>query len=202
MNIFEIYKIKVPNISDDDMEGFDDSSIPMMDKRLPLEIQNFFEKHGFKKLGTGQYGIAYENPKLPYVLKIFDLADTGYLSFVNLVFANPNNHFPKFIGKPMKISNDLMAIRMEKLEKNSDGWKLFKEYLSHFIQGMILPSYKYIHNESTDEIIDKFGQSMIDALDLITTIKPKNEFTLNFDIHPGNVMHRGNTPVIIDPFTS
>jgi hypothetical protein len=198
MKISEIYKINVPNISDEDREDFD-SSIHM-DKRLPLEIQNFFKKHGFKKLGTGKYGIAYENPNLSYVLKIFDLADTGYLNFVSLVLANSNIHFPKFIGKPMKISNDLMAIRMEKLEKNSDGWKLFKEYLNHFMIGKILPSYKY--NETTEEIIDKFGQSMIDALNLITTITPKNEFTLTFDIHPGNVMHRGNTPVIIDPFTS
>ena len=169
------------------------------------EVQQKLGELGFKKIGdpSGYAGV-YAHPNFSYVLKVFDATDIGYLTFLQVVGKHPNNpHFPIFRGKPMVlIKSDItdyprvMTIRMEKL--TTFPISRYIDRLEYMLSSATSTDWRnnIKHNDLAKEFLEewpKFGE----ALDLLVAAKTDN---IAFDWHEGNVMLRGNCPVIIDPF--
>ena len=161
------------------------------------EVQKKLHELGFKKIGepSGYAGV-YEHPNLSYALKVFDANDRGYRTFLQVVAQHPNPHFPKFRGKPMAIVKSVMAIRMEKLKTFPISTYIDRlEYmLSHATTTDWRNTIK--HNDLAKEFLEKWPQ-FAEAIDLLVAAKNKN---IRWDWHEGNIMLRGDCPVIIDPF--
>ena len=80
-------------------------------------IVAIMKQHGFKSIGgasTFAYVFSYEsNPNL--VLKVFGTKD-GYMDFIDFCRHHPENSaLPKFKGNPVKVTDGVYAIRIEKL---------------------------------------------------------------------------------------
>jgi len=80
------------------------------------EASAYLKDRGYVELGSGYYATVVGKPETPHVLKLFDRTDKGYLEFVALAMSVNNPHFPQFRGKPMRITKDYYAIRMERLK--------------------------------------------------------------------------------------
>lgn len=153
---------------------------------------------GYRALGDGAFGVVYQKPGTSYVLKVFSATDRAYLAFVKLVMDNPNPHFPKFIGKIVKVTNDYYAIRMEPLQK----WQSYNETFTRLIRGYIetgaFPNPEIIPAAvKGQEYLDQHPEFKV-ACDLIRGIARANP-NFKVDLHGENVMQRGDTLVIIDP---
>lgn len=150
---------------------------------------SIMHKYGLRKFGEGGFSDVFGSDELPYIIKIFAVEDHCYMSYVNAVMNNDNPHFPKFRGKPMRVNEFLYAIRIEKLTKGGAGkqnhlsaCKLLREYLTDEI--------------ASSEIEQTFGEKMVEALDFIR----RSQGGCSLDMNQGNIMYRGDVPVIIDPY--
>ena len=156
------------------------------------QMSNFtieLTKHGFNKVGSGSFGIVYEKPGYPWLFKIFHI-DPAYLEFLKWAIKNQSNpYIPKIKGKILKINNDTFAVRMEKLQRFNDTGN---EKLELFYNKLLDLGYFGF----TDEVRDWFDRNFPGFSDIIDALK-KSKFKI--DIHTGNIMMRGEVPVIIDP---
>lgn len=96
-------------------------------------MKHIAEKHGFKILGRGGYGIVFGHPTYPYVVKVF-LGDRAYLKWTHFVQANKGNiHVPIIKGSAKILAVNgkgevIHAIRLEKLNPmNPDEFGEFDE---------------------------------------------------------------------------
>lgn len=149
---------------------------------------------GYKSLGSGAYGHAFQRKSRPNeILKIFSAYDDAYIDYLEFIRNHQNNkHFPKIIGKPMKITPDYHAVKLEKLEPviRPDFEPSFYHSIEQYLNGY--------------DITDRFTEAYIDAnptfkdaLDLL--IHFQNMHNYEWDIHAGNIMWKNNTLVFIDP---
>jgi hypothetical protein len=152
-------------------------------------FMDFLATHGFKKLGKGEFGLAFEKPGYHWVFKIFT-TDSAYLSYVKYAMANQSNpNVPKFKGGLIKINDHTFAIRIEKLidiEHRDGGSQIM-------IDARKLGNLN-LRGESPEWLKDKYPG----IYDIIQHFRSTPGVTL--DLHMGNVMMRGNdTLVIVDP---
>ncbi len=142
------------------------------------DLQNFLHHYGFKAIGSGAAGLVFENPKYPWILKIFR-KDYAYLRWVKFCLAHPDNPYcPKFRGKVIRITDEFYAIRVERLSEIS----------THLYFEM---------EEELEQLMD--GNPQNDDPDLKEIAEFLNGNKKLLDFHQGNFMQRGNTPVVIDP---
>lgn len=66
------------------------------------ELEQEFLSSGGRFLGGGQFGLVYEHPSWPYVIKIFP-HDDCYIRFVRMAYRHIHSSFPKFYGLPQQI---------------------------------------------------------------------------------------------------
>ena len=159
------------------------------------DVWAFFKQRGFNYEGQGSFGVVMSHPKLNYVVKIFDAADKGYPAFLKFVESyGPSEYLPKFIGKPMKISDKMYALRMEKLSKDTPPeWPGSDDYRS-LAAVMTSPRHE-------DGIAIAKYHNPDDLVDLVQAMSVYAEkHRLANDLKMDNIMMRGNTPVIIDPY--
>lgn len=167
---------------------------------IPIETQlktfeSIMDYYGFEHLGTGSYGSAYINPKYPWVFKIFS-HDPGYMTYIKYVKHNQNNpHVPKIRGGLIKISNNVYVVRIEKLTKLSDP-NLAK--IISFFQDLVVDGYTFddIPQQKQDTL--KPYKGLYKIISDIWNGDSFSKFELDLAT-PGNIMLRGNTPVILDP---
>jgi len=173
----------------------DELNRPLNQEAATLILKN----GGWENTASGYYGDIYTKPGANYVLKLFDTRDRAYTAFVNLVLVNPNPHFPKFIGKPIKVTPRYYAIRMEILQnvEKVSGVSL-GTYIHFKTNGIPSNPNAIFHTyyEDTMDYLDKHP-SLKDALDLIIdNLIPQ----FSSDLHWDNIMARPDgTWVIIDP---
>jgi hypothetical protein len=79
------------------------------------------QSKGYKTLGSGYYATVLGKPETPHVLKLLDSTDKGYLEYVALAMAVENPHFPKFRGKPFRVTREYYAVRLERLTPINDN---------------------------------------------------------------------------------
>lgn len=173
------------------------------------DAEQVLTKAGYKKIGDGWYADVYAKSDADHILKLFSVTDTAYPKFVNMTIQNPNIHFPKFKGKMMKVNEHYYAIRMEKLtwigklmldRGSSDIVGEIEDYIyGYAAHGKSWPETDVRGKEVTEEMaqLEKTQPGMAKACDLIADLIKGGDPGL--DLHPGNLMMRGDIIVFTDP---
>lgn len=91
-------------------------------------------QHGYQKLGSGLYATVVAKPDEATALKLFSTNDTDYRAYLNLIAAKPNPHFPVIKGKPIKVSDEYWAIRMERLEPLEENSRQLIQYIGKYLK--------------------------------------------------------------------
>jgi hypothetical protein len=144
---------------------------------------------GYKQynIGSGYYAYVYARPQDNYVIKIFR-EDPGYAAFLNYITKNANNPYvPKLKGKIIKLPNKYSIVRLEKLTRIDID--LFKkiEYAAF--------------NEFDKQTIAEIEGQHPGLLDFVRSLRTlASHSNVGFDLNRSNIMMRGDTPVITDPF--
>src|SRR6478752_6436146 len=86
-----------------------------------LAATNALKKAGYEHLDIGSFADVFHKTGKPYILKLFISRDEAYLEYLKLVTTHSNPHFPKIIGKPIRVTDAYYAIRIEKLEPYRQG---------------------------------------------------------------------------------
>lgn len=173
---------------------------------------NILRDAGYKHLGKGGMGDVFVKPGSNYVLKLFASNDKAYLDFVKMVKANNNPHFPKFIGKLIKVTSGYYAIRMEELVHKNVGedLKLIEWYINEKSKG------PYISDESLADSKLSIERDYWNKFEKLTQKMPKLKEALDLiaidlvyfgghfnDLHDENVMFRKDgTLVLSDPVST
>jgi len=171
-------------------------------KDLGFDVSNYSE---------GSFGRVYSHPNKNIVAKVWK-NDPCYDSFVEYVRArNGNNpYLPKisapkevFVGKT-KLASKWKLVFIEKLSPTTNDWT------TEFGHGV-----EWIFDDKLDLQDDYEAQhAMIDSLEshypgIVQTLIDMTKFWsremsgwdgCDTDLHDGNIMMRGKTPVIIDPW--
>lgn len=162
-------------------------------------LMDLLKKYGFKPIGHGSRSKVYKKSD-DFVIKIFNQTDQAYKDWVLLSVKNRDNpHFPRIIGKPVKIGEEYYAIRLEPLWLLEPNNKYFGTIKS--LYGILeRPNWKTILDTRPDfkEMFEEFPQleSAIILLKKFESAHPDYEL----DVGTYNTMLRGKVPVITDPF--
>jgi len=132
---------------------------------------------GFESLGIGENAVVFGHPTYPYVIKIF-MKDTAYLRWVSFCMRHPRNRYvPKIRGKVIRITESVMAIRMEKLHRRPTTM-----------------DYEYV--AKLYEQADEYGEA--DANEVVEYLEDNNSL---LDLHNGNFLFDTKGQMkLIDPF--
>lgn len=161
-----------------------------------LSIVEFIDKlkqEGYRQylIGEGAYAGVFAKPDDPYVIKLFQ-QDPGYEKFLSYVLSNQQNpHVPRIKGKPVTIEKYYKIVRLEKLSKYSTD-----QHLDTYtrIVGYVADYGKPYANVSNSKKLEKQYPQLIPLLQELS----KHKYML--DLNPGNILFRGNVPVITDPY--
>lgn len=162
-----------------------------------VNLQEFIENlkaNGYKEylIGEGYFSGVFARPQDNYVIKLFR-EDAGYSKFLDYVLKNKNNpHVPKLRGKPVKFLKHYNIVRMEKLSptkspQQKDIHTMLYDYVMEYNSSAV---YSVINREKVENLYPQ----IIPILQEMT----KNKMIVDF--HSGNMMFRGDTPVITDPY--
>jgi hypothetical protein len=173
------------------------------DVKLDIQFDQWTEimsQNGFTHLGSGSFGSVYEKDGYPWVFKIFK-ADPAYLKFFKFARRNQNNpNLPKIKGGLIQINNETFAVRIEKLrEITRNEFLKVDEIVNTFID--------IIADERTPDELEPDEYTMFkqhyNLYEIVYALWNSDTFKHTIlDIHGGNIMMRGNTPVLSDPVIS
>lgn len=152
-------------------------------------IVNKLDELGYRKysIGSGYYAQVYARPEDNYVIKIFR-EDPGYARFLQFIKTQANNPYvPKLKGKIINLPNKYSLVRLEKLSRIDID--LFKK--------IEFAAFNPYDTELVSEINEKYPGLLKFIESLLDQTRGGR---IAFDLHRGNMMMRGDTPVIIDPF--
>ena len=174
----------------------------------PKKVADWLTMNNFVELGRGDYSIAYSKPGSNIVIKISKFEeDKAWLAFVNYTKSHPSQYFPKIsrLVKYRDAINDkkiYFIAFMEKLEPIVDS-----------TSSLALKVIDFLENQDDDfsfDDIDEYPESkqiLLSAEErwpgFVHTTHNVFEDVPSFcyvDLHANNIMMRGNTPVIIDPW--
>jgi hypothetical protein len=172
---------------------------------LGVDWHTVLNNYGFKSLGYGSFGVVWENPKLPYVLKVFSSKDSAYIDWISVARQNKNNpHMPRFVSaRLLTITPEVLAIRMEKLfpvinqEKNVvfESAMLLQERYNPSEQ---IKSVGFDTDQRNLRYYCQTNPTWLPALDIVKNFSNNSGYRLDF--HNKNVMMRdADTLVITDP---
>lgn len=155
------------------------------------KFDDLMTKNGFRNIGSGEFSGIYEKSGYPWVFKIFS-NDPAYLRFVQWARKHQDNpNLPRFKGAPMLIAPDTYVVRMENLSRIDPGQHGELMRLIRAINTTEQPPER----AKWLEVLGKRWPGIYQIVDLIL----HGWKDLELDLHPGNIMMRGTTPVIIDP---
>lgn len=148
---------------------------------------------GYKKynLGSGLYGTVYARPEDNFVVKIFS-PDKGYSKYLAYMQAHKDSPYvPKTRGKPIKLPNGFTLVRLERLTEVTRDFYAEFTFLRTPRKG----------DAMYDSLRRSFEERYPGFLKILNDLKIiANDDRLAIDLHQGNIMMRGETPVITDPF--
>jgi hypothetical protein len=184
------------------------------------KLHGILRDYGWKILGTGFEATVAEKPGMPYVLKIFPRA-SKYTQFVQFCQQQANNpHLPRFSRyvRPVPQTN-FAYVRMEKLKPVREATLMnsYAEYLcavDQVFRSEDRESVFWNHAMSRwdlDELPEKSGytdvtdcaaqapESWRQVIESLVQLMHSEGLT-QFDLHSENMMLRGSTLVVTDPF--
>lgn len=159
------------------------------------EFDKFLKGKGFVKLGNGEKGWVYEKPGYPWVFKIFknDPAYEYYFSYIKKNQMNPS--IPKVRGGMVKIVDGVYMVRLEKLTDISDElYDMIYDTIRYMKVYNSYPMFSSMRRE-INGMVKKLKKSYPGLYKVIIDMM-KSGYKL--DINPGNIMMRGNVPVLVD----
>lgn len=165
---------------------------------VSFNVLPFEEVLGKALLGEGHYSSVYDfNAK--YCIKINNLTkDLIYPKFANFVKRNPMECFPRIVY--MEYWDKHLIIIMEKLETlKTHESNVITEIVRSFTNNNDMPR---MEPNSFLNIPDAFYTALgmlKKEFIRIENYLGRDEY-ISWDIHGGNIMKRGNVPVIVDPW--
>jgi len=189
-------------------------------------IKKEMVKKGYKFLGSGADQMAFLEPGTGHVLKIFGTQDhlegqktefsddhKMFLTWAKFCMQNSNNKFlPKFFGYDSFVyrNYNYLQIRQERL--TSSG--VLGKYLAEIAEWLESGTEKSIMNPKMNSKFPSLQRVVTLATPLIggeeelraflTTAKSLRKISdrkeWQWDLHHQNIMKRGSTPVIMDPW--
>lgn len=172
----------------------------------PGQVGHLLMRKGFTRLGGGSFGEVFLPPGKDYVLKLVDASDHAYLDFIRNARRSGNPHFPRIIGSPVRVTSMVNAIRLEPLQQWTKRPGEDREALIWFTwaaqepdweERLQAPGMQY-HRRIVMDLLERHPD-LTRAMDLLRQWKPSVPDS-RWDLHPGNIMLRGDVPVIIDPW--
>lgn len=157
---------------------------------------------GWYRLGKGSFAAVYGKPELNYALKVFNAKDQAYLDYIEFVAANPGNpHLPKFHKKIVKVTDNILAIRMELLEPLKPKHILLIHDLDYFLflyEANNIPRFAV---EYTDKV-NLFKEAGLGKLiETLEKIHDRFHAKYKIDVNIHSFMVRNDTIVIVDPLS-
>jgi hypothetical protein len=143
------------------------------------DARNILSNAGYQEIGAGTWATIFHKPGEPFVLKLFNQADHAFMHYLNLITKVNNPHFPVIKGKPIRVSNNYVAVRMEFLQPMSPAMEQL---------------FQQIDWDNPGNVQGDLGE----ALKLIHQYVFRNSGVVP-DINLNSVMQRGQTMVIVDP---
>lgn len=163
------------------------------------DFRHFMEEKGFHCLGEGYYGMVFTHRSFHgrYVLKVFN--DAFYEAFIKIAKANADNpHFPRFIGDVMPVTQTARMVRVEVLKPipHAEIVKLSENFgfMDLKIQAQDVADGEFEIDECE---VEPGWEKFFEALVEVYRHKPEGAHS---DLHMENVMKRGSTYVITDPY--
>ena len=160
------------------------------------DVKKSLQNFGYELAGKGLYSEVYQKAGSNVVVKVnAGQLDKCWVKFAEIAKQNKSDqHLPK-IGRIMVSKDDYMIVFIEKLNDQPTG-------SGGFVDEQVLSEidFSVLVEKPKEEIIEEFGPTI--GEDLIETILMLDDArgSCNWDLHPGNIMWRGNTPVITDPW--
>lgn len=158
------------------------------------EVRPILRAHGYDMVGEGTFAYVWAKAEASTVLKIFTVRDKAFLAYANFVMRHQDNpHFPRYVGKLIRINDDWRAVRMERLTAMTDHdviWDI-GEYLNYQTR------YSEWPDEPEKPAAFTAWPKLQAACDLIVDFLFENR--VKHDIHEDNIMLRGSVPVLTDP---
>ena len=183
-------------------------------KRLPAslkpsgtleEFNERLEKEGYRRIGSGLFATAWAKDDT-HVIKVAS-NDSAYEDYLSVVMAHQENpYFPrvfdvkrfKGVGFYRKDGGDMnvTVVSMERLQPGEMEPKMA-------LEGHIKLSAKHvIWDDKALELTKKYPMpNSKHSKQLFRVMKEMNREHGWLDLHSGNIMFRGEQPVIIDPVT-
>ena len=148
-------------------------------------VINNFTRKGFRMLGHGCYAAVFDSnvdPNLVY--KIGVRISDPFLNYIQETKLKSNPHFPRIYD--VMCGDDWYLVKMERLEPIPSH----KTFLSNEIRSLVKEEGDaLVHLTPTHELMSIAHH--------IRTLAESLE--VKVDLHQGNIMMRGTTPVITDP---
>lgn len=156
----------------------------------------FLTSRGYEQLGSGTFANVFQRKSRPNeVIKLFSTSDDAYEAYIKFIMKNQGNpHFPRIIGKPMEITPDYYAVKLEKLEPVSE-----RDGLGKLISELYTFMIEYSTPESLETYFDAFPKFREASEKLREFMENNSEHGWDWDLHEGNLMWRGKTLVLTDP---
>lgn len=184
----------------DDLIGSDSKRLDEISRPATRkEVDVVLRKAGYKRLGRGAYGAVYQKTGKDFVLKIFSSKDSAFLDFISFSKRHQDNpHFPKFIGKVVKITPNYYAVRMEILTPYKGNSRAISNYFN----------YRDYTSDDPSSIIAMTRDDAIEELEAYPHLRAACDLIIDefenkhgFDIKNDNLMMRGSTVVFSDPIS-
>lgn len=184
------------------------------------KLHGIMRDHGWNILGTGFEATVAEKPGLPYVLKVF-LKQSKYTQFVQFCQQHGNNpYLPRFSRYVRPVPHTRFSyVRMEKLKPVNE-----RRLMTAYAEYMCAVDQVFKSEDRTpvfwnhalsrwelDELPEKEGYTDVaqcaaqaptqwtHTIEALVKLM-QSEGIKQFDLHPDNMMLRGSTLVITDPF--
>lgn len=159
-------------------------------KSWKAELQALAEKYNLTAVGSGMASLVFAVPNRNYVVKVFNINDTGYRSWLSFCQEHQDNPYvPKVLSPSMRVTSQLAAVKLEPLAEIKNP-----KQAQTLINALQYLGYLDIENPMPAKLPAGVDE---DALQEIADFLAETDDIL--DLHVGNFMARGSQIILIDP---
>jgi len=207
MRLNELFQLDELNPIPSDVKKFKKSPTAVSSKQIHKsdnwheEVDAFVTQYDFHPLGKGEFASVYGNTKYPFVVKLFATGDTAYKTWLSWCRTHQHNRFvPKIRGNVIKISDSLLAVRLEQLSPiRGEAYHKYSHLKDIFQMWNRLSDPNYM--EYFDRIERTYPDFMKDRdiIEIAEFLEAHREGPIQMDLHDENMMRRGDQIVVTDP---
>lgn len=165
-----------------------------------MDAMERLESSGYVRIGIGHFGCVYQRPGSNQVIKLYRSVDSNYSRFIGMAKMSRSEHFPRFIGDIIRVTDQYNAIRMERLDPMDGSYDRKVKICLALMAGISGFSAGMDESDIVDAMdSESYGlvalqPGLLRALEELSMWFPRPDL-FNVD----NVMLRDSTIVITDP---